>query len=138
MTQTLEVVYDFVDVTSKELLINKFPIQSITSVKYIDINGAEQTISNTLYTTDLLNSPCRVVLQNIPSMKDTINTLKIRFVAGYTSAANVPMTIKTAMYLLISHLYDNRQEVQAQALNEIPFGIKTILETENNRYNRTI
>lgn len=135
MTQTIDVVFD--TIIDKTIMINKAPIQSVTSVKYLDINGTEQTISNTLYTTDLLNSPCRIKLDTIPNLKDTLNAFKIRVVCGYTSSALIPQTYKSAMFLIIGHLYENKQQAQSQTLSEIPFGVYTLLDIENNKYNRT-
>ena len=135
MTQTIDVVFD--TITDKTIPINKAPIQSVTSVKYLDLNGTEQTISNSLYVTDLLNSPCRIKLDSIPSIKDTLNAFKIRTVCGYTSSALIPQTYKSAMLLIIGHLYENKQQAQSQTLNEIPFGVYTLLDIENNKYNRT-
>lgn len=136
MTQTLQANYDYL--TTTEILLNKFPIQSITSVKYIDLSGTEQTIDSSTYTTDLISPIGRIKLASIPSSKTTLNAIKIRFVAGYTSAELVPKTYKSAMYLLIAHLYENRQEAQSQSLTEIPFGIKVLLDIDHNKYNRTI
>lgn len=136
MTQTIDVVFD--TIKDKTIMINKAPVQSITSVKYLDSTGTEQTISSTLYATDLLNSPCRVKLDTIPTIKDTLNAFKIRIVCGYTSAALIPQTYKSAMLLIIGHLYENKQQAQSQTLSEIPFGVYTLLDIENNKYNRTI
>ena len=57
MTQTLQANYD--TIIDKEIRLNKFPIQSITSVKYIDLNGTEQTIDSSTYTTDLISPICQ-------------------------------------------------------------------------------
>ena len=137
ITQTLQANYDLKDLVSKEFLINKAPIQSISSVKYIDTNGTEQTISNTTYQTDLISPIARVKLDSLPTCKDVMNCFKIQFVAGYANAAAVPQTYKSAILLLVAHLYDNKSQVQAQAMNEIPFGIKTLLDQDSNKYFRT-
>jgi uncharacterized phiE125 gp8 family phage protein len=71
-------------------------------------------------------------------MKDSLNAFKIRFVAGYTSSANVPANYKQAMYLIITSLYDNRNQVSTQNAIELPFGVYTLLDIDHNRYNRTI
>jgi uncharacterized phiE125 gp8 family phage protein len=136
MTQTLQANYDKINVKSVEILINKTPVQSITSVKYIDANGTEQTVNSSTYETDLISPICRVKLDSIPDMKDSLNAFKIRFVAGYTSSANVPTTYKQAMLLLISYWYDNRDAADNN-FSEIPFGVYSLLGN-NNRYNRTI
>jgi uncharacterized protein YhhL (DUF1145 family) len=42
------------------------------------------------------------------------------------------------MLLIIGHLYENKQQAQSQTLSEIPFGVYTLLDIENNKYNRSI
>ena len=138
MTQTLQANFDKQDIQTKDISLNKFPIHSITSIKYIDANGAEQTISSSTYEVDLISQVCRIRLSEVPTMKDSLNAFKIRFVAGYTSSANVPANYKQAMYLIITSLYDNRNQVSTQNAIELPFGVYTLLDIDHNRYNRTI
>lgn len=139
MTQTIQANFDKFDVTSVDITLNKYPIQSITSVKYINESGTEITLTaNTDYEVDLISPLPRIRLTSIPTMKDSLNAFKIRFVAGYTSAANVPDNYKRAMHLIITHLYDNRNQVSTQNAVEIPFGVYTMLDIDHNRYNRTI
>lgn len=138
MTQTLQANFDKIDVQSVDILINKYPVQSITSVKYINSAGTEITLtSGTDYEVDLISPTPRIRLTSIPNMKDSLNAFKIRFVAGYTSAANVPANYKQAMYLIITSLYDNRNQVSTQNAIELPFGVYTLLDIDHNRYNRT-
>ena len=137
MTQTIDVLFDKNDVT-EILLINKQPIQSITSVKYVDANGIEQTLApNTDYVTDLLSQVGRVKLNTIPPMKDTLNALKIRVVCGYANAAAVPKSYIAAMHLIIAHLYENRQQAQSQSLSTIPLNAFDLINFDHNRNNRT-
>lgn len=137
MIQTIDVLFDKNDVT-EILLINKQPIQSITSVKYVDANGIEQTLApNTDYVTDLLSQVGRVKLNTIPPMKDTLNALKIRVVCGYANAAAVPKSYIAAMHLIIAHLYENRQQAQSQSLSTIPLNAFDLINFDHNRNNRT-
>ena len=110
MSQTIVYWMDFDDITTGVFNINKAPIQSITSVQYYDSSNNLQTLSATNYEYDLFSNPCRFKLINVPSCYDKMNTMKITFVAGYSSAANVPSKIKQAMYLLIGSWFENRQE----------------------------
>lgn len=137
MTQTIDVLFDKNDV-KEILLINKQPIQSITSVKYIDANGTEQTLTlNTDYSVDILSQVGRIKLEAIPQMKDVLNAFKIRLVCGYASAEAVPDTYKSAMYLIIGHLYENKQQAQAQAISTIPLNAFNLIDFDHNRNNRT-
>lgn len=91
-------------------------LASVTSVKWKDTAGAENTLT---LTTDYLvetngDQPGRIVLPYggtwptgtlYPS-----NPVTIRFVCGWTTAQNVPYAIKAAMLLLCAKLYESRGE----------------------------
>ena len=66
------------------------PVASITSIKYLDSAGAEQTLANTVY--DLIEEalPPRVVLKDGQSWPDVYaadDAVRIRFIAGLAEAA---------------------------------------------------
>lgn len=135
MTQIIEVNFDTID--SLEILINKAPIQSITSVSYINTSGQTVSISNSEYTLDLKSPVCRILLNEMPPIKKTLNAFTVTFQAGYTSANFVPNTYKQAILLLLTHFYVNRSEVESQNFNTIPMGVKTLLDLDTNRFFRT-
>jgi uncharacterized phiE125 gp8 family phage protein len=88
------------------------PVQSITSVKYIDEDEVEQTLTvNTQYKIDTVNEPTQIVPAYDTDWPDTlnqINSVYVEYVAGYSSAANVPQAIKDAMLLAIKETFDCR------------------------------
>jgi uncharacterized phiE125 gp8 family phage protein len=74
--------------------IPKAPCISVTSITYIDTNGDSQTLSPSLYTTDLPTGPkarmgCIVPAygQAWPQTRDVPNAMTVRFVAGYAGTA---------------------------------------------------
>jgi hypothetical protein len=90
------------------------PLQSVTSIKYIDTDGAEQTADPATY---LLKkgTPSHIVLASgatWPSVNPTISgSVTIRFVAGYgDEGRDVPETIRTAIALQVSHLRSLTQQ----------------------------
>jgi uncharacterized phiE125 gp8 family phage protein len=87
---------------------------SVTSVKYLDGNGDEQTFSD--YTADGYTTPARVVndTETWPQTKDVANAVEVVYVAGF---GTVPELIKRAMLLLIGHWYDNRGAVVVGSIN---------------------
>ena len=92
------------------------PVSSITSIKYTDENGAEQTLAGTEYVLDNAGeSTARVVLapnKTWPNLQTgSINAVHIRYVAGYASAGLVPQTLKQWMLLQIGHWFRNRESV---------------------------
>jgi hypothetical protein len=84
------------------------------------------TVASNQYYYD--NSGNKVVLQSLPSNLNTAMTSPVY--CEYTLAAN-PLAqypvIKQAGLLLFVHLYNNRSNTTEGTLNEIPFGVSTLL-----------
>lgn len=92
-------------------------LQSVTSVKYYDVDGVEQTISSSNYTV----AGQRVVPVDTYDWPDVEPgrplPITVRFVAGYGLAVAVPAAIKAAILLILGDLYANR-EAQGEQLFE--------------------
>jgi len=93
------------------------PVQSITSIKYLDENGVEQTLNSTQYILDNYSEPASIYpAYNVtyPNLYDQENNVKIRYVVGFTSGGSpdtnpLPDPLKFAMMLIIGDLYSNRE-----------------------------
>lgn len=88
------------------------PIISVTSLKYYDTAGVQQTLDPSLYSVDLKSEPGYVVpAYNTcwPATLCTINAVECVYTAGYGAAAAVPQSIKNWMLLQVGHLYENRE-----------------------------
>jgi uncharacterized phiE125 gp8 family phage protein len=121
MTQTLEIALDeFPD----EILLPRSPVASVTSVKYLDLSGVLQTLSSDDYVFDDYSTPPRIYADYHicwPAVRDQRNSVLVRYVAGYASAALVPQEIKSWMLLRIGMLYENRESVIAGvSIAEVP------------------
>lgn len=90
------------------------PVQSITSVSYIDAAGDEQTLSTSDYILDSVQAPGWVLpssdLGAWPSTADTINAVTVTFVTGW-AAASVPQEIKQYILMHVASMYDRRDAV---------------------------
>lgn len=97
-----------------------FPVISITSVKYTDTAGVEQTINSANYT--LKNDDLGAYVEFIstysfPALNAENAAVRIVYLAGYADIAGTPKTssvpdaIKQAMFLLIRHWFDNPSAV---------------------------
>ena len=92
-------------------------LQSVTSIKYLDVNGAEQTLASNQYLVDTYAEPAQITpAYNVtyPELYDVPNNVKVRYVAGYTSGGSpdtnpLPKPIRFAMMLVIGDLYANRE-----------------------------
>ena len=105
-------------------------IQSVTSVKYLDTAGTEQTLSTDYYDVDTYREPGAITLaynKTWPTTRDINNAVEVVFVAGYGDADDVPERVKCAIKLLIGHLYENRETTSPINISEVPLGIKSLL-----------
>jgi uncharacterized phiE125 gp8 family phage protein len=122
--QTWEAVYDdFTDAIS----LPKGPVTAITSVKYIDAEGNEQTVTDTNYRLDSASDPQWLVKASDyvwPVVSDGVNNVVIRFVAGFTTP---PAPIKQAILLLVGQWYDNRAAATDKPLIAVPNAVEALL-----------
>jgi uncharacterized phiE125 gp8 family phage protein len=124
LTQTWELALDDFPRGAIDLLMA--PVQSITSVKYIDQDGVEQTVSSSNYALDSYGVQHQVVPGygfRWPAARDITHAVKVRFVAGYASKADVPASLKQWMLLAIATMYKNREAViTGTIVAELPRG----------------
>ena len=111
MAQTLELTLDAFPYAFE---LTRVPVQSVTSVKYYDTTGAQQTLSNTLYALDAADDFGFAHISPVyagvwPNTRDQINAVAVRYVAGYADAASVPQSIKNWILLMVSTMYANRE-----------------------------
>lgn len=112
------------------------PLQSVTSLKYLDGSGVEQTMDPMLYTVDAVSTPARIMLKPNAFWPLTYvgpNSVIIRMVCGYADAASIPATIKHAIKFLVSHFYENRAPIviTTGVAREIPVAVESLLTTGN-------
>lgn len=96
------------------------PVQSVTHVKYVDTDGATQTLSAALYT-EHLDRPVPFIEQAYnatwPSVRSVPAAITVRFVAGHLPE-KVPDEIRSAIKLHVEILYDrnpNEREMLERA-----------------------
>lgn len=104
---------------------------SVASVKYIDVNGVEQTLAGSEYTVDTVSEPGRVRRaygKSWPSYRSQWDAVRIRYTVGW-SGANVPAPIKQALLLLIAQMYENRvPEVTGTIISKVGFAVEALLQ----------
>lgn len=109
------------------------PVSSLTSIYYDDDADANTLLASSLYWTDFDSNIPRVrVKSSWPSTYDKPNAVRITYVAGYgADGASVPQPLKQAMFLILGHLYENRQQVivsgSPTGALEIPFGANALM-----------
>lgn len=121
--------------SSSEILLPMAPVQSVTSVKYTPYGSSEATFSSANYAVDTLSMRPKIALIKTASWPGdeltTLNGVKVRYVAGYSSVAAVPEQLKHAVRLLTGHFYENREQVTVsnEVAKEIPIGIYALVNS---------
>lgn len=117
-TQTLDFRYTGWPIIGDPLVVPYAPLQSITSISYIDEDQVTQTLAASQYVVRAQAGPRAgrgtieiadgVTLPTLSTQPD--RPVTVRAVVGYGSAPQVPDGIKSAIYLLLGDLYEQRQE----------------------------
>ncbi len=92
---------------SLTIFLPRHPVTAVSSVQYLDTDGAWQTLSGCTY--DTVSTPARVILpSNLPTLHPTQKpTVKVNFTAGYASAGTIPSVALVGIKLLAAHWYNN-------------------------------
>lgn len=118
-----------------DLRLPMFPVLSVSSVKYTDTNGVEQTVAASSYQvlTDGLGSFVR--FRNgfsFPTTKAFESAaVRVTYVCGHEDGDDenpVPQAIKQAIVLLVRHWFDNPSAVVIGAtVEKLPFAVDALL-----------
>ena len=116
--KTLELVLDgFPGTSTIELPMS--PVNAVASVKYLDADGVEQTMPSADYVVDIDSLVGRLVAEEWPETKETVNAVRIRYTAGW-SAANVPVAIKHWLMIRVATMYEHREAISMTNSNQLP------------------
>lgn len=108
---------------------------TVESIKYRDVDDAEQTINVANYVEELNSVPGEVKLKcaySRPTLsRDRIYPIQIEFTAGYgDTAADVPLKISQAILIMVHHWYDNRlPAVTGTIATKIPLSAESLLQS---------
>lgn len=133
-TQTWELVLDAFP-CADAIILPLPPLQSVTSITYLDPEGASQTLSTDVYGVD--DSGVEGVIfrkagQSWPSTLCQRGAVVVRFVAGYgDTAEDIPRRLVAAMKLHISDLFENRERqgeqlFQNEGFDHLTFPFKLV------------
>lgn len=88
------------------------PVQSITSIVYLDTANASQTLAADQYRLDESVLPPRIVPSHLASWPATLSEpdcVDVTLVVGYGDASAVPEDIKTAIKMVIASMERDRE-----------------------------
>ncbi len=106
-----------------------YPVESLESIDYKDVNGDDQSIDLTNNGDVIFNryaQPATLVLQNMPdTYKKTnprsVNNVTVTISAGYGgSSFPLPQKLRQALLVIIRDMYDNRESQSSKAVYLTP------------------
>lgn len=121
MPQTWELTLDAFPVAFE---LTRIPVASVTSLKYWDTDGVQQTLGTMLYELSTASDFSAATVAPVygatwPASREQINAVAVRYVAGWANAAAVPDSIKSWIKLQVGAMFENREAegaVQTHAL----------------------
>lgn len=119
---------------SDVIWLPKGKLQSVTTIKYIDTDGALQILAGSPieYSVDTYADPGKVERaygQAWPGVRPVSNSVVVRFIAGYgDSGEDVEEPIRQAMLILIGHWFQHRELTDVgNLLAEVPLSTEALL-----------
>lgn len=113
------------------IILPRLPVVEVDSVKYRDTGGTLQTLAASEYqvhlgTGELAPSAAAAVWPTASA--DYLKPIEIQFEAGYgTASTTVPARLRTGLFMLVGHLYENREHTVPMALEEVPAGLYQLI-----------
>jgi uncharacterized phiE125 gp8 family phage protein len=112
--------------------LTQAPVQSVTAIEYLDIDGNLQTLGTDVYefvnvSADVLRPRIRLAFnQTWPAVRRAEDAVRVSATVGYTV---VPKPIIRAMLLLIGQWYDNRQDyvIERGVFAQLPNTVASLL-----------
>ncbi len=139
LTQTWDLTMDGFP-TEGYIEVPKPPLVSVTSLKYYDTAGTQQTWTSTNYVVDAPAGPrCRRGRVSLnyglswPSTYGRAGDVTLRFVCGETAAATVSALLKQAMLTDAATLYANRESlVVGTIVAALPWSVHSVYRSERS------
>lgn len=106
------------------------PLQSVV-ITYDDENGDAQALADDQYQVDSQAYPAMIRPApgaSWPALDNNYNVVRVAVSCGYTDADSVPAGIKSALYMLTAHLYENREASAPIDIREVPLGVPSFLD----------
>jgi len=105
------------------------PVQSVVSVKYLDVDGVERVLAADQYIVKLDETvPYIEPGYNIvwPALRSQSSGITVRVIAGWPED-DFPEDLRLAVLYLVAHYFDNRLPVVSSGMVEVPLAVEAIL-----------
>lgn len=134
ISQTLRLSLDEWPETDR-IVLPRPPLQSITSIKYYDSTGADNTFSTGSYFADTDSEPGRAVLAYGESWPDAdlrpAAAIRIDYLAGYgATEETIPAEYVNAIRMLVAGWYETPEAIATSGAvpQPVPFGVESMLD----------
>ena len=129
MSQTLKTYFGDWPSRDDYIVLEGWPLISVTTVKYTSSSGNQSTLSADNYDVDTDSEPGRVVLKYSQTWPTTnlqpANPIEVEYVAGFgIKRRKVPEDIRMAMMMLVEEYFEERG-----AAKELPAAVKVIFDS---------
>lgn len=130
LTSTYEYRLDFFPFREIELPVA--PVQSVTSVQYVDTSGALVAWDAAKWDLDNHDDTGRAFIRPafgevFPTPRNDHNVVLVTFVAGWADTSKIPESIIRGGLLLAGHLFENTEAAAPVQLHDVPWGVRALL-----------
>lgn len=125
----------------KVFLLPRPNLLSVDSIIYYDGTGEEQTVDPSQYVVEQYSFPGLIKMRRCftnPSLDcDRLAPISICYKAGFgTRPESVPLTIKQALLLLVTHFYESRTPVEVGSgvvAIQVPMSVQSLLDSSKRK-----
>lgn len=130
-TQFVTATYDqYFDSFADFGVLQRNPVLTVSSVKYNDIDGNQQTLASTVWEQGDEYGRGIVRLkynQTWPTCRGHTDDIVVRYTCGYGAASAVPEPINHAILLTVADLYAMRESVMPNRFVPIPRVVESLM-----------
>lgn len=123
------------DALPSQFYLPRPTLRSVTTFKYLDTDGTQQTLDSSNYTVDIYTEPGRITpAYNVtwPLYRQHTNCIEIIYKAGYgTTAASVPQGIRDAIVWTVTKWYEFRGDAEDEEPSALPQAAKSLLRAHS-------
>lgn len=99
------------DTMPTSLVIGTHPVRSITSITYYDTDNNSQTLATADYYLKAAgDKESTIIFDETYNTYERSDAVTVTLAVGYASEATVPTAVKQALLLLISDMYERRED----------------------------
>jgi uncharacterized phiE125 gp8 family phage protein len=95
-------------------------------VESLDVDGVATTVDDETYRLDGDATPARLIFSIVPA-----GELRVTYYAGLPAGSRIAPQLRSAMLLIVGHLYAHREATTDTAADELPMGVEMLLASES-------